>query len=106
MRHLRESGIAVFDQTPLENNFLRLWEKWKSDPANATSEYCWPIPYDVYRPIFLSGVIGQLYFLPGWDKSVGSAWERSQGLAFRVKILDYPEHLYRKILEEHNLVSA
>lgn len=101
VRLLRERGEHVFDQTPLEEAVVRMWEKWKSDPGN--TGYCWPILTDIYLPLFESGLIGTLYFLPGWEYSTGTCWERSRGLALKLVIKPYPEDLYKQILDSHGL---
>lgn len=100
VRLLRVKAMYVFDQTPLEEQFVRLWKKWKSQ---GNTGYCWPILEDVYRPLFESKLIGTLLFLPGWEYSVGSCWERSQALALKMKIMAYPQKLYKNILLEHGL---
>lgn len=101
VRLLRERGEAVFDQTPLEEGVSRIWERWKSDPKN--SGYCWPILDEIYLPLFESNLIGRLFFLPGWENSIGTCWERARGLSLKLHIEPYPESLYRKIIESHGL---
>lgn len=105
VRLLRGEGRFVYDQTPLEENFVRLWRAWKALSGN-DSRYCWPILEEVYDPLFHSGMIGTLYFLRGWDRSVGSCWERSRGLALGIAVRPYPKKLYRRILATHGLPSA
>ena len=100
VRHIREGGKYIFDQTPLEVQFVRLSEEWK---GVGNTSYCWPILEEVYRPLFESGHIGTLLFLPGWESSVGSCWERSQGLALKMSVQPYPQEIYERILLEHSL---
>lgn len=102
VRFLRGRGRFVYDQTPLEKNFVRLWRAWRALPGN-DNRYCWPILEEVYHPLFISGMIGTLYFLRGWDRSVGACWERSKGLALGLAVHPYPKKLYRQILIAHGL---
>lgn len=102
VRKLRERGNYVFDQTPLEIAVSRLWQDWKNDPANYG--YCWPILEEIYQPLFESKIIGRLLFLPGWEYSTGTCWERSQGLSLSISVEPYPIHLYDEILYARGLV--
>ncbi len=98
VRLLREEGRQVFDQTPLEDEVVRLWELWKSNPQN--TGYCWAILEDIYTPIFQSGMVGTLFFLPGWEGSTGSRWEREHASLHGLDIQDYPTDLYKQILAD------
>ncbi len=104
VRLLRERGDFVFDQTHLEEVIVGLWKRWKADPAHVG--YCWPILDDVYRPIFESGLVGTLLFLPGWECSTGACWERSIGHSLGIKVAPYPEDLYVSILASHSLARS
>lgn len=103
VRLLREDWRHAFDQTPLEDAVSRLSGEWRGKPGN--TGYCWPILEDVYRPLFESRLIGTLFFLPGWEMSAGSCWERSMGIALGLEVLPYPDLLYREILRLHTLVE-
>lgn len=105
VRFLRERGRFVYDQTPLEKNFIRLWQTWRTLPGN-DKRYCWPILEEVYDPLFRSGMIGTLYFLRGWERSVGACWERSKGLSLGFAVHPYPKKLYRRILAAHGLCAS
>ena len=100
VRLLREEGKHVFDQTHLEVHIARLWNAWLLE---GNSGYCWPILHEGYRPLFESGLLGRLYFLKGWDGSVGSCWERAQGLAHKIDIQPYPPELYEEALRRLEL---
>ena len=61
------SGISVFNQLNYErkmNNILR-----------DHTEYDYPLLDYFYKPIFSSGKISGLVFLPMWETSVGCRWE-------------------------------
>ena len=99
VRLLRVSSVHVFDQTPLEDAMARLGGGWRKDPVNQ-GKYCWPILEEIYHRLFASGSIGKLMFLPGAESSTGSRWEMEQGRKLGMAIEQYPEHLYKQVLEE------
>lgn len=102
VRELRIHRVPVFDQNPLELQMQRLWGIWKQDYANrnydGSPKYCWSILYDVYLPILSSGKVTRLFFLPGWESSAGTCWERAQALAQQITVEEYPHHHYENIL--------
>ena len=50
-----------------------------------------------YLPIFKSGKVSELYFIPGWQASHGASWERDRALEFNIKIIDLSEEWMREI---------
>ena len=78
-------GLVIFDQTPFQDAMIRLSSEW-----GKRQEYCTPILEVFYRGVFQSGHVSALYFLPGWEGSVGSRWEREEGARLSLTILEYP----------------
>jgi hypothetical protein len=60
-------GHSVFNQLPFEPKLLELSKDYK--------EYCTPILDDIFLPILKSGLIKKMFFIPGWESSVGAKWE-------------------------------
>lgn len=83
---LSEKGYVVFDQMPLEQKIAELASTWIKE--NPREKYCYPILEDLYKPIFESGFIKELWFLPGWKSSHGATWERAQAERLGIKIFD------------------
>ncbi|MEZ4180468.1 MAG: DUF4406 domain-containing protein [Candidatus Doudnabacteria bacterium] len=85
---LEDQGYIVFNQTSYNNDMLRIYAQ--------TNENGYPqdLLVDFYEPIFKSKLIKELHFLPKWETSVGSRWERAtaQKLDF-IKILDFDPQL-------------
>lgn len=84
--HLKNLGHNIFYQLPLEDKTAELDKKWKIE--NPSETYCQPILDDIYKPLFESGLIKQLWFLPGWESSRGATWEREQGKRLGIEICD------------------
>ena len=81
--HLTEKGHNIFDQTPFEGPIVRM----KILPHE--DQYPYALLDDFYLPIFKTGVVKKLFFLPGWEKSTGAKWEYEQGKQLNIEI----EHL-------------
>ncbi len=72
----------IFDQMPCEYIL-----------TGAHSEgYNWSIFEDFYWPIFESGKIKKLFFMHGWQNSVGASKEHEKGLALGIQIEYLPEN--------------
>ncbi len=69
---LQNKGLNIFDQMPFENPMHRIISQ-KSD-----GKYDNSILNDFYLPIFESGMVKKLYFLPDWESSTGARWEHEQ----------------------------
>lgn len=78
---LHNKGFNVFDQTPFEEAMKRLREEWGGEG------YCMPLLEDFYKPIFESGNIQTMYFLPDWESSFGAKWEYNQCKRLGIEIL-------------------
>jgi len=64
-------GLLVFSQMPFENDMERIF---KSSPELQGTR----LLEEFYLPIFKSGLIKLLCFLPGWENSIGATWEYEQ----------------------------
>ena len=73
-------GLIVFNQMPFEENMDRLVHLSPDMGGTRLLE-------EFYLPIFESGLIGQLCFLPGWEKSIGAAWEHKQAKRLKIPVL-------------------
>lgn len=82
---LTADGLVVFSQMPFEDDMGRLR---KSDPNQDGIG----LLEGFYLPIFKSGYIDLLCFIPGWEKSLGATWEHEQAQKLdipRVYLSDY-----------------
>lgn len=78
--NLQSKNLNVFDQMPFEIPMKNL--KYKLSGG----EYMEDILTNFYLPIFESGRIQELYFLPHWQSSHGSNWEHEQAKRLGIKI--------------------
>lgn len=78
-------GLLVFDQIPFQQVFIRVCEH-KED----SGQYNWEILEVFYRKIFESGHVRRTLFLPGWEGSVGSKWERQLVTELGLIVEEYP----------------
>lgn len=85
---LAKTGVVVFDQMPFQDAMLRLLEQ-----HNHTTSYYMPLLEDFYLPLFESGLIKTVYFLPDWQSSTGATWEHEQCGQLKIERLDFPPHL-------------
>lgn len=84
---LKHHKLPVFNQLPAESEFRRLWLDWYNQGNRG---YCWPILDDFYEPIFASGKIKSIHFIPDWQSSTGCNRERELALRFSLEIIDLP----------------
>lgn len=80
---LIKQGIVVFDQMPFEVHFFRIMENGQATRQNNT------LLNEFYLPIFESGHVSRLYFIPGWESSKGANWEHQQAQRLGLEIV-YP----------------
>jgi len=78
---LQQKGFNVFDQMPFEDPMHRMMLNFSKE------EYMENILTDFYLPIFESGRIAELYFLPDWKSSHGANWEHEQAKRLGIKIV-------------------
>ena len=67
---LENKGEHVFNQLPFEDKFLEMSQSYKG--------YFTPILEEFFLPIFKSGKIAKIWFMPGWKTSTGAKWEYEQ----------------------------
>jgi len=79
IQELQKQGIHIFDQMPFEETFHRIVRE------KTYSQTYENILIDFYEPIFQSGKIKTLYFIPGWENSTGAKWEYAQAKALGIK---------------------
>lgn len=79
VRKLQSDGLAIFDQIPFEEHMFRIWEANDRNDDSTLLE-------DFYQPIFKSGLITTLYFIPGWAGSNGATWEHRQAVQLGMEI--------------------
>lgn len=80
INRLANEGKIVFDQRPFEIPMQRIRESMKD------VIYAHELLNDFYLPIFESGLIDELYFLEGWEKSTGAKWEHNKAQELKIKI--------------------
>lgn len=68
---LANDGLLIFSQMPFEDDMERIY---KSNPALQGIR----LLEEFYLPIFKTGFIKIMCFLPNWEKSVGATWEHEQ----------------------------
>ncbi len=77
---LVRDGKNVFDQMPFEEPMQRLKkEEWYRGGDQVLVEF--------YLPIFESGLIKRLYFIPRWETSFGASWEHEQAIRLGIEIV-------------------
>lgn len=80
IERVAKTGEAVFTQMPFESAMQDI--KGRLSPGcDATS-----LMDTFYRPLFESGLIKRLYFLPGWQGSWGARWEHQLATKLRIEI--------------------
>ena len=94
---LRAEGLNPFNQMPLQIGFNRLVTEWQQTNGGG---YCWPIMEEVYWPIFVSGLIKTTFFLPGWETSTGTRWERRTVKDLGIEVYEFDRDWYSQIIEE------
>lgn len=87
--HEREG--CHFSQIPYEETIWRIRDRDHARGIEYPKGSGNPILEQFYRPIFESGLIGALKFLPGWETSDGARWERALGEALGLHIYDLSE---------------
>jgi hypothetical protein len=83
--------VSVFDQNPFEDKLQVLKEMTPHEG------YCETLLVDFYLPIFESGLISAMYFLPDWQTSTGATWEREQCKRLSIEIKEYPEEWLKEL---------
>ncbi len=73
-------GLIVFNQMPFENDMERIY---KSGPELQGVR----LLEEFYLPIFRTGFISLMCFLPSWESSFGASWEHEQAKRLKIPIL-------------------
>lgn len=77
---LAHLGEPVFTQLPLSGAITRI---------SGNAAYYRGLDHlleTVYLPLFQSGYLSRLYFLPGWQSSLGATWEHARALELGLEI--------------------
>ena len=82
---LRQQGEYVFTQIPYEFGLRRLVRAWEEQ---GNSGYCMPILEVFYARLFESGLIEKGWFIPGWQSSFGTRYERNKLTEEGASIID------------------
>ncbi|MFA5313649.1 MAG: hypothetical protein WC375_10120 [Methanomassiliicoccales archaeon] len=72
MAHLQSKDYVIFNQLLAEDALKRHWHAWI---AAGNEGYCWELLEEVYAPVFRSGKVAKLVFMPDWQSSRGATWE-------------------------------
>lgn len=83
---LYKQGKIIFSQLPLENKIFKLKkEPWYQGPLQLLEE--------LYLPLFESGLISLIYFLPDWRTSIGTTWEYAQAQRLAINIIEIEKNI-------------
>jgi hypothetical protein len=104
INELRKRQLNPFDQFPLQDAMTRLGEEWHR--LHPQESYCMPLLDEVYQAIFASGLLKRTYFLPGWETSFGSRWERETLTRLGIEIHEFPREWYDVVVAELDFSSA
>ncbi len=77
---LQAQGKHVFDQMPFEQPMQRVKAGLPLD------QYPTILLDEFYLPIFESGLIQKLQFMPEWESSFGARWEHAQAERLGIEI--------------------
>ncbi len=80
IKELRALGIQVWDQMPFEEHLFRIrkLEGKKHDPEDLLVGF--------YLPIFSSGRVTLVFFLPNWRSSHGARWEKKMAKRYSIPV--------------------
>jgi len=73
------AGKSVFDQTPFQEQM-----QYIKDANGNGSDYDHELLREFYQPLFEKKLIDELYFIPGWESSVGTRWEHEEALRLAI----------------------
>jgi hypothetical protein len=99
IQSLTQEGHIVFDQRPFEIPMRKLVQ---AHVASGGRGYDYSLLERFYLPLFASGLIKQLYFLPGWESSIGASWEHQRGKELGLEIF----YLSDSFLSGHDLTES
>lgn len=78
---LSDMGLVVFNQIPFERPMSRILT------TKNPNDYDHSLLIDFYLPLFESGLVHVLHFLPDWQSSTGASWEHEQAKRLGLKIV-------------------
>lgn len=81
VQQLIAEGKNVFDQIPFENYIFKLIDSGQG--TRSQNE----LLKEFYLPIFESGLIKTLYFIPGWESFNGATWEHHKARELGIDIV-------------------
>ncbi|KND51005.1 MAG: hypothetical protein AB202_01180 [Parcubacteria bacterium C7867-007] len=81
----RERSYVTFNQIPFQKVIIRITDHHRGGPYNMG------ILTNFYGPLFQSGLVQQLLFLPGWESSTGACKEREFAQEYGIPVMEYPE---------------
>lgn len=78
---LQAQGAIIFDQMPFEEPIQRVKAGLPLDryPTILLDEF--------YLPIFETGMVKKVYFMPDWESSYGARWEHEQAQRLGIEIV-------------------
>lgn len=82
IKDLQSKGLNIFDQMPFEETI----QKFKLESQDKEKIYN-NIMNDFYLPIFKSGKVKTMYFLPNWQTSKGAIWEHETAKSLNIEIV-------------------
>lgn len=89
---LSADGYYVFSQLPTEDLMVKVWRRWPEP------RYCMPILEEYYRPIFESGLVKKVHFIPGWQRSFGARREREECYRLGIETVFLPEQFTLELM--------
>lgn len=98
--HLASEGKIVFDQRPFEGVMQEIKRIRK------TVGYAYDLLEEFYGPVFASGYVRTLYFIPGWRKtdvsegSIGTQWEFHRAGRLGLRRVQLSEELIQHLLSK------
>ncbi len=85
---LTEAGYPIFTQMPYEEALHRI-----RDQSVGPGVYDNQLLEEFYLPLFESGKVEKMFFIPGWESSFGARWERGHAQRLGIEIFDLSENL-------------
>ncbi len=89
----KTNGHTVFDFLVFQESMLRLI----ADVS--PNRYCTELLEVFFGGMIGSGHISAVHFLPGWERSTGSCWEREYCIEKKVPFFDFPNEWLRELEE-------
>jgi len=96
--HLASEGKTVFDQRPFEGVMQEIKKVRK------TVGYPYDLLEEFYGPVFASGYVRTLYFIPGWRRtdasegSIGTQWEFHRAGRLGIRRVELATELIEELL--------